>query len=363
MHPFIQDGDFVTVSPVESSSVRIGDVVFYSTAENNGIIHRVINKYGKNGNMNLAIKGDASFSSPEKVDIQNVLGKVVAIERNGHRIKTEEGLAKLINFIYFRLSFIIKIAIFLSKIPSLFNPDLFIKKSADSLHSVAEKYNSAEEVEFHSQLISEGLEEWERNIIERYMKPEAKLLDVGCGAGREAIALVKMGFEVMGIDISPNMVAKATENAKKEGLNINFKVQSVTDIDCPAKYFDYVLFSREIYSYIPTKKLRIETLRKIRDILKPDGILLFSAYYKDRRLFSRLNIMGFFRRIRNFFLKEKFDSESGDLMVRYVSSVSNPKKLCFCHFFFGPKEILEEVRMAGLKTMEGENSGVWVVKP
>jgi RimJ/RimL family protein N-acetyltransferase len=33
--------------------------------------------------MNLVIKGDASFSSPEKVDMQNVLGKVVSIERNG----------------------------------------------------------------------------------------------------------------------------------------------------------------------------------------------------------------------------------------------------------------------------------------
>src|SRR3972149_9018543 len=68
MRPFIRDGDFITVSPIENSSIRIGDVVFYSTAENKVIAHRVIKKYGKNGNVKLLIKGDATFSLPDKVD-------------------------------------------------------------------------------------------------------------------------------------------------------------------------------------------------------------------------------------------------------------------------------------------------------
>ncbi|MFA4911166.1 MAG: signal peptidase I [Desulfobacteria bacterium] len=104
MRPFIQDGDFITVSPVGSSSVRIGDVVFYSTAEDNVIVHRVVNKYGKDGNMNLVIKGDASFSSPEKVDIQNVLGKVVAIERNGRKRNLETRFYRTLNLLFARLS-------------------------------------------------------------------------------------------------------------------------------------------------------------------------------------------------------------------------------------------------------------------
>jgi signal peptidase I len=47
MRPFIRDGDFVTVSPAENSSIRKGDVVFYSTPKNKAMAHRVIHKYEK----------------------------------------------------------------------------------------------------------------------------------------------------------------------------------------------------------------------------------------------------------------------------------------------------------------------------
>lgn len=84
MRPFIRDEDFIVVNPVKGSSIRKGDVVFYSNAENKIMVHRIIRKYKKNEKITALIKADASFGSPEKVDIHNVLGKVVAIERNGH---------------------------------------------------------------------------------------------------------------------------------------------------------------------------------------------------------------------------------------------------------------------------------------
>lgn len=362
MHPFIQDGDFIEVSPIENSPLKTGDVVFYSTTGNKIIVHRVIKKNKKDSGGTVFIRGDASFGPSEEVDIKNVLGKLVSVQRDGQRICPDRGSARLISFLYARFWPLAKIPKVFAWIWSLFDPDLSIKKPMDSFQSVAEKYDSAEEVEYHSQLTLEGLEEWEKSIV-KLMKPKARILDVGCGTGREAIAFTKMGFDVTGIDISPNMITKAIENAKKEGLDIDFKAQSVVDIAYPAKSFDYVLFSRAVYSYIPTKKLRVKMLKKIRDILKPDGMLFFTAYYKDKRLLSRLNIMSFFRRIRNFFFKEKFESEPGDLMVRYVSPASTPKRLCFCHFFSGAKEILEEIDAAELTVVEAKNDFLWIVKP
>ncbi len=85
MRPVIRDGDFVVVNPIENSSIRTGDIVFHLTTENKVIVHRVIKKYKKDKDNRIAmlIKGDATFSSPEKVELQNVLGKVVELERNG----------------------------------------------------------------------------------------------------------------------------------------------------------------------------------------------------------------------------------------------------------------------------------------
>jgi signal peptidase I len=104
MRPSIQDGDFITVSSIENSSLKIGDVVFYSTAENNVIVHRVINKYGKNGNMNSLIKGDAGFGPPERVNSQDVLGKVVAIERNGRERRLDTKLYRIIGLFFAGIS-------------------------------------------------------------------------------------------------------------------------------------------------------------------------------------------------------------------------------------------------------------------
>jgi len=95
MRPFIQDGDFIVVNPIENSSIKTGDVVFYLTTENKIIVHRVIRKYKKKGRMTVLIKGDASFSSPEKVEIQNVLGKVVAVERNGRKKRLDTKLHQI----------------------------------------------------------------------------------------------------------------------------------------------------------------------------------------------------------------------------------------------------------------------------
>ena len=96
MRPFIRDGDFIVVNPVKSSSIRKGDIVFYSNAENKIIVHRIIRKYKKNDRIIVLIKADATLSPPEKMDIQNVLGKVVAIERNGRKKRLDTKLHQII---------------------------------------------------------------------------------------------------------------------------------------------------------------------------------------------------------------------------------------------------------------------------
>jgi len=98
MRPFIRDGDFITVSPVEDSALKTGDVVLYLGGENQVIVHRIINKYKREGRITLVVKGDAVFGSAEKVEAQNVLGKVTTIERNGRTKRLDKKLHRIIGF-------------------------------------------------------------------------------------------------------------------------------------------------------------------------------------------------------------------------------------------------------------------------
>jgi signal peptidase len=100
MRPFIRDGDFIVVNPVKNSSIKKGDIVFYSNAENKIIVHRIIRKYKKNHRIKVLIKADAPFGSPEKVDRQNVLGKVVAIERYGREKRLDRKPYQIIGLLF-----------------------------------------------------------------------------------------------------------------------------------------------------------------------------------------------------------------------------------------------------------------------
>lgn len=106
MRPFIRDGDFIVVSPIKNSSIKTGDVVFHLTTENKVIVHRVIRKHEKDQDNRIImfIKGDATFSSPEKVDIKNVLGKVVAVERNGQKKRLDTKLYQIKSLLFAGIS-------------------------------------------------------------------------------------------------------------------------------------------------------------------------------------------------------------------------------------------------------------------
>jgi len=122
MRPFIRDGDFIVVSPIENSSIKAGDIVFHLTTENKVMVHRVIRKHKKGNRMIMFIKGDATFSSPEKVEMQNVLGKVVAVERNGRKKRLDTKLYQIKGLFFAGISpFSQWTYPFLSKIKKYFN--------------------------------------------------------------------------------------------------------------------------------------------------------------------------------------------------------------------------------------------------
>ncbi|MBI5379376.1 MAG: class I SAM-dependent methyltransferase [Nitrospirae bacterium] len=123
-----------------------------------------------------------------------------------------------------------------------------LKTPGEKLRSVREKYNEPEEVLFHVRRVEAGLEPWEECFIERHTRGSGRVLNVGCGAGREAVALQQMGFEVVGIDPAVRMVEEADRVTRERGLSIEFQVRSATDLGEDLGRFDAILFSGGIYS-------------------------------------------------------------------------------------------------------------------
>jgi len=103
MSPFIRDGDILEIKPAEVSEIQLGDVIFYRT-ESRVAAHRVIRRVPGNGKVSLITKGDSSPTSDKPLHAEDLLGKVVTVERNGLRLSIDTRLRRLINLLWAKIS-------------------------------------------------------------------------------------------------------------------------------------------------------------------------------------------------------------------------------------------------------------------
>jgi len=109
MYPTIKEGDKVVVDPVAPSQVERGDIILYR--RHGGMIaHRVIgigNDHDRtitqpaalSARDVLILRGDAFDFPDEHVEASRILGKVVAVERDGRRIRLDTRSATLLSAI------------------------------------------------------------------------------------------------------------------------------------------------------------------------------------------------------------------------------------------------------------------------
>ena len=102
MYPTICDGDLITVEPIKPATVIVGDIILYEH-KSKVTVHRVMRILERNEKnscsalqgpqdrslsetLEFIFRGDAAIKDDAPVGSEQILGKVVAIERNGRRI-------------------------------------------------------------------------------------------------------------------------------------------------------------------------------------------------------------------------------------------------------------------------------------
>ena len=148
--------------------------------------------------------------------------------------------------------------------------------------------NAWEEFGRSEELIRSGLMPWERALYDRFLKVEDRILVVGCGTGRDLIALLKLGYRVEGLDVGPRAIALARRILEKEGLSAELHTGPIEAVALP-RSFDVFTFSWFCYGYIPQADTRIGVLRKVKAHLNPGGRVLIS-YVPAERLSRSLAI-------------------------------------------------------------------------
>jgi arsenite methyltransferase len=102
------------------------------------------------------------------------------------------------------------------------------------------------------------------------------VLDIGCGTGVDTlVAAIMVGFKghVTGIDLTPEMLKRATTNLGKTSLkNVTFQEGSAEQLPFPDRAFDVVI-SNGVFNLIPDKA---KALQEVFRVLKSSGRFLLA---------------------------------------------------------------------------------------
>lgn len=327
--PPFRDGDIVRVAPSDVGQPGPRDLFLFRSG----------------GGFRL---GPGRDGSPPEDEVP--LGRIVAIERRAATFSLQTGVLSLTPRRW--LSKAVDVLEVVERLRHPFTPPLFLGSVEACLAGVRGKYNRPAEAHEYSRLIETGLQPVEREMVARHIRPGGRVLDIGCGAGREAIGFAREGFQVVGIDIAARMVEAARANAQREGLAITFRVQSATDLDEPPGSFDGAYWTGS-YQHIPGHALRIETLRRIMQGLTPEGaLILLVAYGEERGLLSRSRLVDLLRKALRVLPGPWRQSEPGDVYMRETSEASDPQAPCFYHVYSTAAEVQAEIEAAGFTTEE-----------
>ncbi len=96
-----------------------------------------------------------------------------------------------------------------------------------------------------------------------------RVLDFGCGPGRDLLAFKELGFEAIGLEGALEFVGLARENSGCEVLH-----QSFLELDLPSARFDGIFANASLF-HVPSQELP-KVLGELFETLKPTGVLFSS---------------------------------------------------------------------------------------
>jgi len=126
-----------------------------------------------------------------------------------------------------------------------------------------------------------------RVVTEAHLPKGAKILDMACGTGSQSIAFAKRGFSVVGVDLSPDMLARAKKKVKT-GYDATFLCQDSSHIPYENSHFDLAVVSFGLHDM--PEEVGSAILEEMKRVTKPNGDIIIVDY--DRPLNSLSAFLG-----------------------------------------------------------------------
>lgn len=219
--------------------------------------------------------------------------------------------------------------------------------------SVRHKFEDPIEVAGWKAVAVEGLRPFEEALISRAFAPGQRILDVGCGGGREAIPMAQARFRIIAMDLSHALVCGTVDFAASKEVSLLAVTAGVDALPFQASTLDGVTLFEQLIAHVPTQQGRIQVLRDIRRALRPGGTLVMTTHnrrchWKFQFYFAIVNRL---RRLRRSLGSGWYaDLGDNDRWSSRIGKYASRRPVFFHMYDLG--EALEDLHAAGFEVLD-----------
>ncbi|TET58632.1 class I SAM-dependent methyltransferase [Candidatus Bathyarchaeota archaeon] len=154
----------------------------------------------------------------------------------------------------------------------------------------------------------------EREIdLIRTMGEQDLVLDLCCGTGRHSILLTGQGWDMVGLDMSANLLRKARHSMDENKIRFPLVRGDMRQLPFKSKVFSAVVNMFTSFGYLPSEEEDMKCLEEITRVLRQDGLFLLDVVNKNHLVHTfRKRDWGEFRSF--YLLEERNLNDSAQLL-------------------------------------------------
>lgn len=123
-------------------------------------------------------------------------------------------------------------------------------------------------------------DKWIQFTNEQYAKHHVtgkNILELGCGTGEIAIRLAAEGYNVIGVDLSEDMLTVGMQKAMERQVHVQWIKQNIVELTGFEK-IDMIVSYLDVMNYITSERDLEQVFKRVYDSLAPGGIFIFDVH-------------------------------------------------------------------------------------
>ena len=120
----------------------------------------------------------------------------------------------------------------------------------------------------------------ETNLVEHVLPKKGLTLDLCCGTGRHSIILRRKGWNMIGLDLSRNLLAIAKRNMTNECVEVPLVRAEMRFFPFRDQVLDAVICMYTSFGYLPSEADEVKSFREVRRTLRKNGRFLLDVANK-----------------------------------------------------------------------------------